>query len=326
MLILTGDIGGTNARVAIAEITQHTTSLYNEANFATADFSGPLDIVAHSIATAGIQPELISLGIAGPVRNQVGTATNLSWSFNARELEQHLNLPNVYILNDLEAIAWGISRLVPEDYLELHAGQPDPEGNISVIAIGTGLGKAGICRHTDQFHPFATEGGHADFAPATELEWELFKYLQQNYPHVSWERIVSGTGIPHILEFLVQYREGVLSQALQSGLAQGGGASLIAAAAKTCPLCAETMELFVSMFGREVGNHALNIMATGGIYLAGGIAPKILSQLQNPNFLATIAAKGRLHAIVHNMPVRVILNDQVALRGAALAGMAALAM
>jgi glucokinase len=320
MLILSGDIGGTKSRIALIEIEAERVQVHGESTFASADFTGIQEIIKRFMASAEVVPEAVGLGVAGPVREQCCEATNLPWLIDTHSLECSLGLPQLYLLNDLEATAWGIRALNRLDIFELNAGRPDPEGNLSVIAAGTGLGEAGICRHKGGFYPFASEGGHADFAPSNELELALLHFLAQRYGHVSWERVISGMGIPDILEFLCQHQDKEIPATLRQGLISGGGAALIAAAdARECPLCAQTMELFVRLYAREAGNHALKIMATGGVYLAGGIAPKILPYLRTPSFLAAFFDKGRMQPLMRDMPVQVILNDSAALYGAALA-------
>jgi len=321
MLILSGDIGGTKTRIALIETAAGRVHIHGESTFISADFTELRDIIAYFMTAVATRPEAVGLGIAGPVHRQRSETTNLPWIIDALALEQALGLPQVHLLNDLEATAWGIRALDRADIFELNPGRPDPEGNLSVIAAGTGLGEAGICRHAGDLHPFASEGGHADFAPANELEFALLQFLAGRYGHVSWERVVSGMGIPDILEFLCQHRGSESPAILRQGLSNGGDrAALIAAAdARECPLCAQAMDLFVHLYAREAGNHALKVMATGGVYLAGGIAPKILPRLREPGFLASFFDKGRMEPLMRAMPVRVILNDRAALYGAALA-------
>lgn len=321
MLILSGDIGGTKTRIALIETTAMGIHICNEATFASTQFSELQEIIAQFMTSVVVHPEAIGLGVAGPVRDQRSEATNLPWLIDARILKRILGVRRVWLLNDLEATAWGIRNLTQADICELNPGRADPDGNLAVIAAGTGLGEAGVYRHAGHFFPFASEGGHADFAPSNELEYALLRFIACRYGHVSWERVVSGMGILNILAFLCEYRGKRLSSALQEGLAKGNGAALIAAAADAgeCPLCMETMDIFVHLYAREAGNHALTVMATGGIYLAGGIAPKILPRLRTSKFLATLFAKGRMQPLLHDIPVRVILDDRTALYGAALA-------
>jgi len=326
MLILSGDIGATNTRMAFVETKNHSTIIHKEINFTSANFNSVQKIIEHTIAISNLYPQLIGLGVAGPVHNQVCITTNLPWHVDRQDLILATGVQNIHLINDLEAIAWGISSLQAEDYLEIHSAEPNANGNIAIIAAGTGLGKAGICRNNGINYPFPSEGGHADFAPANTLEWEMWQFFAARYGHVSWERIVSGQGIPIILEFLLYYTQETLPPILLEQETTKIDAAMIVAAANTgkCSLCEQALEIFVRLYGREVGNYALNILATGGIYLAGGIASKLLSRLNTPNFLAAIFNKGRMQSLMHKMPIRVLLNNKAALYGAAIAAMQSL--
>ncbi|KOR32006.1 hypothetical protein TI05_10025 [Achromatium sp. WMS3] len=325
MLILSGDIGATKARFAFMETIENGIQIckqHNPITLSSPKFNNLQHLITESITILGKTPDAISLGVAGPVQQQYCEVTNLPWHIDAHALKRALNIPIIYIINDLEAIAYGILALNAGDICTLNQGTPDAQGNLAIIAAGTGLGEAGVCRQNGGFYPFPSEGGHTDFAPSNIKEQELLKFLAKRYGHVSWERVVSGLGIPNILEFLCQYYNNtILPNSVQECMDQGIGASCIANAATTniCPLCEETMEMFVSMYGREAGNCALKLMATGGVYLAGGIAPKVLPRLQSSTFLTAFFAKGRMQSIMQNIPVYVILNDQIALFGAALA-------
>lgn len=328
MLILSGDIGATNTRIAFIETAKSPSLIQKKFNFINTNFNGVQEIIEHAITISKLYPYLIGLGVAGPVHEQICTITNLSWKVDGPSLALAIEVPKVHIINDLEAIAWGIPALQPEDYNELHLGTPDINGNLAIIAIGTGLGKAGICRYNGVNHPFASEGGHADFAPSNHLEWEMWQFFAERYEHVSWERIVSGQGIPIILEFLLNYRNRVLPPTLLKDTNTKISAATIVTAANSgeCSICKEVLEIFVSLYGREAGNYALNILATGGIYLAGGIIPKIISHLHTPNFLNAFLKKGRMQPLMHKIPIRALLNDNAALYGAAAAAMHSLAV
>jgi glucokinase len=323
MQVLCGDIGGTKTRIALIDVSPSGIEVQREENFRSADY-GSLQTIVHEFL-AGIPavetPKCGGFGIAGPVRNGRCETTNLPWLVDSRELEKSLELPEVHLTNDLEATAWGISALQASDFYELYSGDPDPSGNMSIIAAGTGLGEAGMCRVGDSLKPFSSEGGHSDFAPESELEFALLQFLSQRYGHVSWERVVSGMGIADIYRFLCDLEQLDPPLWLQETLSQGDAAAAISQAAENgrCSLCAKTMDLFVHLYGREAGNHALKLLATGGVYLGGGIAPKILTRLRQSAFLDAFFAKGRMEPLMRSMPVRVILNDRAALYGAALA-------
>ncbi|VAW79242.1 Glucokinase, partial [hydrothermal vent metagenome] len=202
----------------------------------------------------------------------------------------------------------------------LSEGKPDSAGNASIISAGTGLGQAGLYWNGERHRPFASEGGHADFAPNADIEIALLQYLKQRYSHVSWERVVSGMGLVNIYAFLCDYR-GVETPAwLVEVMNTGDQAAAISKAAQDnrCPVCSETLDLFVYLYGVEAGNHALKIMSTAGVYLGGGIAPKNLDRFGEMTFLRGFYAKGRMEPLMRNMPVKVILNDCTALYGPAV--------
>jgi glucokinase len=266
------------------------------------------------------------IGIAGPVRGNRCTATNLPWTVDGAELARLTGLDEFRLLNDLEAVGYGIDVLEPREILELQPGAPqskgaDAAGNRAVIAAGTGLGEAGLFRDGSVWRPFATEGGHADFAPKDELEIALLRFLQRDYERVSWERVLSGPGLANLHRF-------VLSTAVQAGaeppgladeMRAGDPAAAIAkyAANGESAICVRAIELFVRLYGAEAGNLALKMMATGGLYIGGGIAPKNLPWIQTGTFLEAFLAKGRMRPLLEAMPVRILLNAQAALLGAA---------
>jgi glucokinase len=236
-----------------------------------------------------------AFAVAGPVWQDCIRVTNLPWELDARLLERSLSLRLVRILNDLEAVAWGIPALNREDLETIHPGEDGARGNACVVAAGTGLGEAGLYWDGNRHHPFATEGGHSDFAPTDELEVDLLKRLRARYGRVSWERVVSGMGIMNLYEFLSS-RLGVSTpEPLRGAIERGDAGAMIAQAAAdgSCRVCVETMKLFVTLYGREAGNMALKHMALGGVYLGGGIAPKNLPLMRGPAFLSAFFDKGR---------------------------------
>jgi glucokinase len=227
----------------------------------------------------------------------------------------------VELLNDLEANACGISTLSAADFAVLQKGNPNASGNAAVISAGTGLGEAGMYFDGTILRPFAGEGGHASFAPEGELQGELFQYLTRKFGHVSCERVLSGPGLVNIYEFLRDTGRGSETQAVVEQMRSGDPAAAISQAAlgDGCQLCVEALEIFVVIYGAETGNLALKVLATAGVYLGGGIAPKILSELQRSIFLEAFLNKGRMKALLEAVPVLVILNENTALRGAARA-------
>lgn len=318
MRVLVGDIGGTKTRLAVAETAGDGVELALERYYPSGDFASLEDILAAYLAETRVTCAVGGFAVAGPVQDDRSRITNLPWVVDARRLERSLGLTAARLLNDLEAVAWGIAALGAADLAVLHSGEGGTKGNACVVAAGTGLGEAGLYWDGRCHHPFATEGGHADFAPDDEREVELWRFLRRCYGRVSWERVVSGMGIGDIFRFLLAWRGGEAPPEVAAVLAADPAAVIaMAAAAGTCPLCIETMELFARLYGREAGNMGLKHLALGGVYLGGGIAPKNLDLLSRPCFVDAFLAKGRMEPLMRRMPVRVILEQRVPLFGAA---------
>jgi glucokinase len=318
-MILAGDIGGTNTRLAL--FTQHGERLEPvvEDTFASGEHPDLTTIVKKFLSSREWPIEVACFGVAGPVQQGRTQATNLPWLVDAQQLEEALHLSTIHLLNDLEANAYGIALLPAEDLVVLNPGAPDASGNAAVIAAGTGLGEAGLYWDGRQHHPFACEGGHSSFAPTDHLQLELLSYLMREFSHVSWERVVSGPGLLSIYQFLRETGRGEEPAWLAAEMQRDDPSAVIsqAALAGTNALCEQALDLFVSLYGAEAGNVALKIMATGGVYVGGGIAPKIIKKLMEPHFMEAFVAKGRLQPLVQDIPVRVIMNDKTALLGAA---------
>ncbi|MCG7946126.1 MAG: glucokinase [Candidatus Thiodiazotropha taylori] len=321
MQILAGDIGGTNTRLALFDSTGDKP----EQAIIEASYPSPAHPTIESILEQFLDQHRLKdiqracFGLAGPVIDQVCETTNLPWLVSAQSVKQRFGFDQVWLLNDLEANAWGIDTLHESDIHSLNLGAVNASGNRSIISAGTGLGEAGLYWDGSQYNPFPSEGGHTDFSANSALEYALYESLAQQYGHVSWERLLSGPGIEAIYAFLLQYRSATTPQWLQQQINQIGVAPAVSRAAidKADPIAAETMALFIEFYGREASNHALKIMATGGVYLGGGIAPQILPLLKEGQFMQAFLAKGRMQHIVTAMPVRIILNDKTALMGAA---------
>jgi glucokinase len=326
MRILVGDIGGTKTGLGVAETDGSTAVLQQERRYASADFDSLESILIRYLKETGQTPAQDcpwgAFAIAGPVQGRRSKTTNLPWEVDADLIEHILGFRRVGLLNDLEAVAWGVRALGPNDLAELHPGSDPDEplaGNACVVAAGTGLGEAGLYWDGTRHRPFATEGGHADFAPEDELELALLQHLQQRFGHVSWERVVSGMGIANIYGFLLRWRRSVTPDWLAAEIARGDLPAAVAgaAAAGRCAISVETMELFFRLYGREAGNMGLKHMALGGVYLGGGIASKNLAALRGSRFLDGFFSKGRMEPLMRRMPVRVILCADTPLLGAA---------
>jgi glucokinase len=321
-MILAGDIGGTNTRLALFTQRGERLEPVVEDTFASREHPDLTSIVKKFLSSRNLPIEVACFGVAGPVqqeRTQATNLTNLPWLVDARRLAQELRIKTIHLLNDLEANAHGIALLPAEDLVVLNQGAPGASGNAAVIAAGTGLGEAGLYWDGRRHHPFACEGGHSSFAPTDHLQLELLSYLMRDLSHVSWERVVSGPGLLSIYQFLRETGRGEEPAWLAAEM-QGDDPSAViseAALAGTNALCEQALDLFVSLYGAEAGNVALKIMATGGVYVGGGIAPKIIKKLMEPHFMKAFVAKGRLQPLVQDIPVRVIMNDKAALLGAA---------
>jgi glucokinase len=318
-MILAGDIGGTNARLAFFDVTHDDFRLVSASVFPSRDYAGLDEIVAKFVETSALHADAACFGIAGPVRNGRVETSNLPWTIEAKRLADELNLKKAVLINDLEANAWGISRLDAKDVVCLNQVKGQPVGNQAVIAAGTGLGEAGMYWDGTKHHIFACEGGHSDFAPRNELEIELFRYLCARYGHVSYERIVSGPGLVNVFQFLRDTGRGDEPKWLTDEMQNSDPAAAVSRAALSgkCPLCEHALDLFISIYGAEAGNLALKLFATGGVYLGGGIAPKLVSKLAGPLFMQAFVGKGRMQGLLESMPVKVITNEQTALMGAA---------
>ena len=318
-MILAGDVGGTNARLAFFDVMNGTFRLVSVSVFPSREYAGLDQIVSKFVTTSNLHPDAACFGVAGPVRNGRVETSNLPWVIESKRLADELNLKKAVLINDLEANAWGIAALDPNDVVSLNQVKGNPVGNQAVISAGTGLGEAGMYWDGSQHRIFASEGGHSDFAPRNELEIDLFRYLSGRYGHVSYERVVSGPGLVNVFHFLRDTGRGTEPQWLTDQMAHGDPAAAISRAALdgACGLCEQALDLFVSVFAAEAGNLALKVMAIGGVYLGGGIAPKMLAKLSGPLFMHAFVGKGRMQPLLEAMPVKVVTNDKTALMGAA---------
>jgi glucokinase len=318
-VILAGDIGGTSSRLAVFAVEGSRLRRLAARTYASGAHAGLAEVVGRFREQHRFPVTHASFGVAAPVRQGRAEGVNLPWTMDARELAGQLGLPAVGLINDLEACAWGVPAVAPEDLVTLNAGVPDPEGNGAVLAAGTGLGEAGMFWDGRAHRPFATEGGHADFAPRDAREAELLLYLDRRFGRVSYERVLSGPGLLNIYEFLRDTGRGAACAPVADATRTGDAPAAITRSALdgSCAICAAALDLFVSCYGAEAGNLALKVMATAGVWLGGGIAPRIVAKLQGPAFMAAFAAKGRLSEVMRAIPVRVILDHEAGLLGAA---------
>ncbi|HMK72928.1 MAG TPA: glucokinase [Myxococcaceae bacterium] len=322
-MILAGDIGGTHARIGLFEVRGGAPALVAERIYPSREFSGLDAVLKKEIEEHHPAISSAAFGIAGPVHDGRVRTPNLPWEVDARSLTAVLGLAHVTLLNDLEALAYGIHLLGPSDVAVLNPGK-EGTGNRAVVAAGTGLGVAGLIWDGQIHRPFATEGGHADFAPRNALESELMLHLAKRFGRVSNERVVCGAGLVNVYEFLRDTGRGDEPAWLRERLAKDDRAKVISEAGldRSSELCSRALDMFASVYGTVTGDVALYFLATGGMYLGGGIAPKVLARLKEPDlFRASFVDKGRLRSLVEQIPVSVVLDDRVGLKGAARAAM-----
>jgi glucokinase len=320
-MILAGDIGGTNARLAAFETEGSRLQCVVEKVYPSKEHNGLPEIVADFVKTEGIPAQSACFGVAGPVRGGRSKISNLPWVIDSRELATQLRLRTVGLINDLEALAYGLDMLESKDFVTISEGACDADGNMAVVSAGSGLGEAGLYWDGFRHHPFACEGGHTEFAPKNDVEIELLQYLMKKYghQHVSYERILSGPGVQNVYEFLRDTGKEEEPAWLKEQLAVARDIpALISELAlnQKAPICDRTLSIFVSVFGSEAGNCALKFMGTGGVFVAG-IAGKIVPKLQEPAFMNSFLDKGRMTSLLEGVPVKVVLNDDSGLIGAA---------
>jgi glucokinase len=317
-LILAGDVGGTNTRLGLFEVSGNRLRLSYEKTFLSKNYKGIENILVDFLrGHKGIVAACF--GVAGPVTEEVVIATNLPWWIDIHSLQKVLLLKKVEVINDLVANAYGISVLKKSDFEILNVGKIK-KGNQALISAGTGLGEAILFWDGKQHVPSPSEGGHAEFGPRNHLELELFHYLSGIFDHVSYERVLSGEGLFHIYQFLKDSKRfGKEPSWLSEKMKQEDPAEVISEIArlKKNKLCRKALDLFTSIYGAAAGNLALQVMAIGGVFIGGGIAPKIIWKMRDGTFMKAFKAKGRLSHIVAQIPVKVIMNEGTALLGAA---------
>jgi glucokinase len=319
-MFLAGDIGGTKTNLAIYSSQNERLELLRTASFPSKGHASLTEIIRLFLAAGGERVRYACCGVAGPVKDGVVQVTNLPWTVNAAALQAELGLQKVSLLNDLEANAYGIGTLHPHELLSLNpGGNPDQVGHRALISAGTGLGEAGLMWDGIAHRPFASEGGHASFAPNDAIGDELLVFLRRERGHVSWERVLSGMGMTNLYRFFRQ-RSGQPEPAwLTEEIRAGDLAAVVTQAglAGRDPVCIDALDCFTRNYGAEAGNLALKLLSLGGVYIGGGIAPKMLPKMQSALFLDAFYHKGRLSPLLQSMPVYVILNDKTALQGAA---------
>jgi glucokinase len=319
-MFLAGDIGGTKTNLATYAYKDNKLVLQESASYPSKDHPKLTDIVHHFLGEKPAKIRQACFGVAGPVKDGRVHVTNLPWVVDAAEVQSELQFQRVSLLNDLEANAYGIQTLEPKELLALNPkANPQQVGNRALISAGTGLGEAGLLWDGVAHRPFATEGGHASFAPNSSVGDELLCFLRQELGHVSWERVLSGMGMKNLYRFFRQ-RSGEPEPAwLTEEISKGDLAALTTkfGLMQKDQVCVEALNTFVRLYGSEAGNLALKMFALGGVYIGGGIAPKMLEKMQSEIFLESFFHKGRMRPLLESIPIYVILNDKTALQGAA---------
>lgn len=318
MSVLAGDVGGTKTILAIFD-SENCFQPIREEKFQTNQYNNLEAIFTQFLADSNEPIESVCVGMAGPVLDGHIKATNINWEADEKVLSRFLKIKNVKLINDLQAMAFSIPILRTDDIFTIYEGEHRPHSNIALLAPGTGLGESYLFWDGSHYHPISSEGGHTDFAPKNEQEIDLLRYLLKKYDHVSYERIASGMGICEIFEFLSASNTYPIPEPIQQARQNGDLAAMISncALGKKHEICVKTMDIFVSTLANEASNLALRLLSFGGVYLGGGIPPKILPLLHTPNFIQNFKDKGRLTSILERIPVRVILNAQAGLIGAA---------
>jgi len=320
-MILAGDVGGTKTVVGLFEDAGDGLRAAQETEYRNAEYDTFEAILDSFLKSAG-RPSLTAagFGIAGVVLAGRVQMLNLSWSMDAEALARRLGVPRVGLLNDLEAAAYGMLFLPSTDFCELTSGATRRPGNVGVIAAGTGLGEAFLHWDGAEYRPFASEGGHASFAPGDDEELDLLRYLRQRFGgHVSYERVLSGPGLVNVYEFLRDSGRGEEPAALRERLRSGHAAEIISTSGLSgeFPVCARALDLFVSIYGSEAGNLALKGLTLGGVFVGGGIAPKILAKMTDGTFVRSFCAKGRRSELLGEIRIAVALNTKAPKIGAA---------
>jgi len=320
-MILAGDIGGTKTILALYQQQNSEWTCYKKKIFSSAEFDSFSNLLeAFLDAEKDLVLQSVCIGVAGPVVDGDCVTTNLPWVLRRKEIASQTGAKHVCLLNDLEATAWGVLNLSADNFIELNPDAKENPGNKAVLAAGTGLGEAMIIWDDEKYHVIATEGGHTDFAPRNELEIGLLRYLMGLYTqHVSYERVVCGQGLVNIYQYLKSQQYAPVDSGIDLRINETDPAASISekAVAGGDPLCIKALEVFCEIYGAEAGNLALKCLPKAGVILAGGIAAKILPAMQNGDFMRGFLAKGRYKSVLQEISVKVCLNSEAALLGAA---------
>ena len=317
-IVLAADVGGTKTELALFQIQNGKLVSIKNQRYPTRDHDSFINAIRTFHADETIPIDCACLGVAGVVQGNKVQGVNFAWEIDANKLESNFNINRVLLINDLQANAYGLCALKESDFEILAQGERN-SGNAAIISPGTGLGEAGMYWDGSHYHPYATEGGHCNFGPRNQLDMKLWEFLETKFDHVSWERVVSGQGIYNIYQFLRKLREENEPKWLTDQFKNQDPAIAISTAAieKKDKICIETLQLFLRYLSMESAQLALKTKATGGIYIGGGIAPKILSLIDKKEFYDNFIKVGRMEHLLKTIPVKIVLNDKTALIGAA---------
>lgn len=316
IIVLAGDVGGTKTNLALYKMTKGKIIELKEGNYKSQKYQSITEITGDFLKDQP-QPAACCIGVAGPVFDGKVKLTNLSWEMDSIEIAKKMELAKVYLINDLEATAYGLAMLSDEDLVTIHKGSDTPFGNAAIIAPGTGLGEAGLYFDGRIYYPFATEGGHCDFAARDQEDFELFEYLQKKFGHVSYERVICGPGISNIYQFLQEEKKLEEPAWVTEKIKQGDAAAEISEHTEQSALCDKTMQLFIRFLAYESANLVLKMKATGGLFIGGGIAPQLIPLFKKYSFNPSFKDSGRMNHLLEKVTVSIILNPKTAMLGAA---------
>ncbi len=321
-LILAGDAGGTKTNLAVYACKGTSRQKVREQRFKSSDYPGLAELLQDFLKPTQERISAAAIAIAGAIVDGHVQTPNLPWEVEQQRLQRAVGLTNLQLINDLEATAYGIPWQPEDQFAILNIGK-QRAGNAVLLAAGTGLGQSLLFFKDGELYPSPSEGGHSDFGPTSEIQLDLWRFLQNEFGHVSYERLLSGPGLYNIYRYLKTSQDFSEPSWFTERLAKEDPAALIAQTAleNKLPICVEALDLFVSIYGAEAGNLALKGLAIGGVFIGGGIAPKILPKLQEGGFMRSFTAKGRYRDLLAAMPVKVILNPKTALDGAARYGL-----
>ena len=320
MRVLAGDVGGTHARMAVVDVEAGKVRIGRSLVYDSRAFPGLAPIVLDFLSRGTEKIQRASFGIACPVTDGDCVTPNLPWKVSARSIAEATGIPATSVINDLHAMAYGVTRMTPVDLVSLQDGTPAPRGVIALIGAGTGLGQAFLVWDGVRYRAFASEGGHATFAPRTEQEWALRNAIGHDHGHVSYERVVSGPGIENIYHFLAAAPDAHEDPQMAAEVEAEGAVAISRYGLEgSDPICVAALDLFMSAYGAQAGNIALHVLATGGVYLVGGIARAMAAKLRDGIFITAFRDKGRMGELLCKIPVNVVVNTHIGLVGAAVA-------